>query len=183
MLGPKWRPDGVKKGRRAASPGTRQPPRDKGVTYVLGTYCYLCSQSDKRCGGGGGSWAAMGHRKHVSYCICNVEKTPDTRFTPLQFTYNLLCVVKSSGPPPPAADPPLKPPAAQYRPVALGRAYDLAESERSNKNPSGGYNGGIEIDVAARIAELERIVARGRASRAGRPAPQVKPVRKRGARQ
>jgi hypothetical protein len=64
----------------------------------------------------------------------------------------------------------------------LGRPYDLAESERSNNHPSGGYNGGIEIDTTEKIAEIEGIVTKGRAERAGKPAPESKPTGKRGAR-
>lgn len=64
----------------------------------------------------------------------------------------------------------------------LGRAYDLAESERSNNHPSGGYNGGIEIDATGRIAAIEKIMVKSSAARARKSASEAKPERKRGAR-
>ena len=46
----------------------------------------------------------------------------------------------------------------------LGRALDLADLERLNSGPSGGYNG-IEIDTAVKVAKWEANAAVARAER------------------
>lgn len=59
----------------------------------------------------------------------------------------------------------------------FGRPLDLAQVESSNSGPTGDYNGGIQIETAAKVASDERIAAGGRAARARKAVPRAKPAR------